>query len=429
MSNSMQQSWRIRGGRVVDPHTARNEDADLDIVDGRIAAPGAASPAAPLIDARGLTVVPGLVDLHVHFREPGDDMAETIASGSLAAARGGFTTVVTMPNTRPATDSAAMIRHVLEQAQRSGHVRVMPSGCITRGRQGGGLADLVAMRAAGAAAFTDDGAVVADDRLMQEAMTLARGLDVMVMDHALDPVLSGAGVMHEGEFSRKYGLPGISVAAETRMVARDIACAAQTGAAVHIQHLSCAESVALVRRAQQGGVKVTAEATPHHLALCDADVDPANADYKMSPPLRAASDRDAVVAAVVEGMIAAFATDHAPHTATAKARGFAGAPFGIVGLETAVGVTYTVMVKSGRMGLLEWLRRWTTGPAGMLGIKPPSLAVGMPADIAILDLHSEWTVRAADFASRSRNTPFEGWRLTGRAVHTFLDGRATWRAV
>jgi dihydroorotase len=187
--------------------------------------------------------------------------------------------------------------------------------------------------------------------------------------------------------------------------------------------------VALVRRAQQSGVKVTAEVTPHHLALCDADIDPANADYKMSPPLRAASDRDAVVAATVEGVIAAFATDHAPHTATAKARGFADAPFGIVGLETAVGVTYTVMVKSGRMGLLEWLRRWTTGPAGMLGIKPPSLAVGMPADIAILDLHSEWIVRAADFASRSRNTPFEGWRLTGRAVHTFLDGRATWRAV
>jgi dihydroorotase len=429
MSNSMQQSWRIRGGRVVDPHTARNEDADLDIVDGRIAAPGTASPEAPLIDARGLTVVPGLVDLHVHFREPGDDVAETIASGSLAAARGGFTTVVTMPNTRPATDSAAMIRHVLQQAHQAGLVRVLPSGCLTRSRQGGALADLAAMRAAGAAAFTDDGAAVMDDGLMQEAMTLACNLGAMVMDHALDPVLAGTGVMHEGGFSRKYGLPGISVAAETRMVARDIACAAQSGAAVHIQHLSCAESVALVRRAQQSGVKVTAEVTPHHLALCDADIDPANADYKMSPPLRAASDRDAVVAATVEGVIAAFATDHAPHTATAKARGFADAPFGIVGLETAVGVTYTVMVKSGRMGLLEWLRRWTTGPAGMLGIKPPSLAVGMPADIAILDLHSEWIVRAADFASRSRNTPFEGWRLTGRAVHTFLDGRATWRAV
>jgi len=429
MNKGMQQSWRIRGGRVVDPHRGCSEDADLDIVDGRIAVPGSASSGDPLIDARGMTVVPGLMDLHVHFREPGDDAAETIASGSQAAARGGFTTVVTMPNTTPATDSAEMIRYVLEQAHCAGHVRVLPSGCITRNRQGGALADLSAMRAAGAAAFTDDGATVADDRLMQDAMIVARDLGVMVMDHALDPALSGSGVMHEGDFSRKYGLPGVSVTAETRMVARDIACAAQTGAAVHIQHLSCAESVALVRRAQQRGVKVTAEVTPHHLALCDADIDPANADYKMSPPLRTAADREAVVAAVAEGVIAAFATDHAPHTATAKARGFARAPFGIVGLETAVGVTYTVMVKSGRMSLLEWLRRWTTGPAGMLGMNPPSLAVGAPADIAVLDLCNEWTVCAADFASRSRNTPFEGWRLTGRAIHTFMDGCATWQSV
>jgi dihydroorotase len=280
-----------------------------------------------------------------------------------------------------------------------------------------------AMVRAGAAAFTDDGATVADEAVMRAAMETAARLKAPVMDHALDPSLAGRGVMHLGRFSESLGLPGIPSDAEVSIVERDIRLARETGARVHLQHLSAAGSVEAVGRARARGEAVSAEATPHHLTLCDEDVRPDRADgFKMSPPLGGRDDRDSLLAAVADGTVTVLATDHAPHVAADKARGFRDAPFGVVGLETAVGVTFTALVKSGKMSLLEWVRRWTVGPADVLGVPRPALAPGAVADVTVLDLGSEWVVDPGRFLSRGRNTPFAGWRLTGRCECTFLAG-------
>jgi dihydroorotase len=369
-----------------------------------------------------MTVVPGLIDLHAHFREPGDEEAETVESGCRAAARGGFTSVVTMPNTRPPIDSRERILHLRGLAEAAGMIRVMPAGCLTANREGRALADMAAMAAAGAVAFTDDGTTPADPILMEQAMRMARRLRRPVLDHALDPDRAVGWAMHEGAASQRLALPGNPSEAEFTIVERDVALTEKTGCPVHIQHVSSALSVALIRRARRRGLPVSAEVTPHHLALSDEDVRNENANFKMSPPLRGREDRDALQEAVTGGMIQAFATDHAPHRAAEKAKGFGTAPFGVVGLETAIGVTYTVLVLTGRMSLRDWVCRWTIGPADVLGISRPSLGPGAPADVTVLDLTSPWTVRSGDFASRSRNTCFEGWRLTGRAMMTFLGG-------
>lgn len=422
----MTTGWHIKGGRIVDPLVGRDEVGDLWI-DGDILldSPPAAGGEVVELDARGLVVVPGFIDLHVHLREPGNETAETVESGSRAAAAGGFTTIVAMPNTRPAMDSAGEVEALLARAGAGGHVRVLPAPCITMGRAGTVLADLAALARAGAVAFTDDGSTVPDSSVMAEAMRQARRLRLPVLDHALDPVLAGSGVMHEGERSRALGLPGIPSAAESDIAARDIALARDTGAAVHIQHVSCGDTVRLVREARRAGVRVTAEATPHHLALTDDSVCADNTDLKMSPPLCTEADRQALIGGLADNTIQALATDHAPHTATAKARGWLQAPFGVVGLETAVGVTYGVLVKSGALPLAEWVRRWTTGPASVLGLPAPTLTDGARADVAVLDLSGEWTVNAAAFLSKSRNTPFQGKALVGRAVYTFCGGKLT----
>jgi dihydroorotase len=380
------------------------------------------------LDGRGKVIVPGLIDLHVHFREPGDTGAETVASGSRAAAAGGFTTVVTMPNTRPPVDTPERVAWQTAEAERVGLVRVLPSGCLTRERRGGQVADLDGMARAGAAAFTDDGTTVADEAVMEAALRSAAALGKPALDHALDPALAGAGVMRAGDRSRGLGLAGVPPEAEIRMVERDITLAERTGAAVHVQHLSCGESAARVRAARKRNPRVTAEVTPHHLALCDDDVRAeAPEAFKMSPPLGSRDDRERLIEAVADGTVTVLATDHAPHRAVEKAKGFAAAPFGVVGLETAVGVTYTLLVLAGRMGMMDWVRRWTVGPASVLGIPSPSLADGAPADVTVLDLDSEWTVRSDSFASKSVNTPFSGRRLHGRAVWTFLGGRLVHR--
>jgi len=425
----MADTWLIRGGRVIDPAAGRDEVADLYIKDGKIAPLPleGADPDATEIPAHGLTVAPGFIDLHVHFREPGNDEAETIASGSRAAARGGFATVVTMPNTHPATDSPELVAATIEQAKACGCARVLPAACVSRGRCGGELADMRALAVAGAAAFTDDGSTVADDRLMREAMCVAYKLGKPVMDHALDRVLAGNGVMHEGPVSERLGLPGIPSAAEDRIVERNIRLAAETGCAMHIQHVSSGAAAEMIRRARDEGLPVSGEVTPHHLALSDEDVDPQNPDFKMNPPLRSESDRLALIEAVVQGSIPALATDHAPHRRKDKDKGFLNAPFGIVGLETAIGVTYSLLVQSGRMCVADWIRRWTEGPARVLALPPPSLAQGSVADISILDLETEWTIDAKAFASRSCNTPFQGRAVVGRAVATFCGGTLTWR--
>jgi dihydroorotase len=420
---AMSDATLIRNARVMDPANGRDSIADLGIVNGRIADPAALRNRALVeIDASGLVAVPGLIDLHVHFREPGDPQAETVASGSRAAARGGFTTVVAMPNTAPPIDTAERVREQQALARAAGLVRVLSSGCLTRERQGRVLADMADMAAAGAAAFTDDGAVVPDRALMKKAMRHAAALRLPVMDHALDPELAGNGVMHDGEAACRLKLPGIPSAAETAMVERDIALCRETGCAIHIQHVSAAASVDRIREARRLGLPVSGEATPHHLLLCDTDIPGDDANFKMNPPLRTAEDREALLNAVADGALQAFATDHAPHTAVAKSQGMRDAPFGVIGLETAVPVTYTACVLSGRMSLMEWIRRWTTGPAAILRMPPPSLAPGQPADLTLLSLDMPFTVGKSRFASRSSNCPFLGMTLTGRAVKTFFSG-------
>ncbi len=423
----MSPSVHIRGGRIVDPESGRDGTGDLFIRDGRIARPPASlPPGTEIIDARGRVVVPAFLDIHVHLREPGDEDAETIETGSRAAARGGFAAVVAMPNTRPPLDSAERIALVRGCGDAAGLVSVLPAGCISRGRAGREAADWAAMADAGAVAFTDDGSTVASEELMLEAMKAAKHLGRVIMDHAQDPALGAEGVMHQGQFSNQWKLPGIPAASEVNIVRRDINLATRTGCRLHLQHVSARESAELIREARQRSLPVSGELTPHHLALTDADVQPDNTNFKMNPPLRSAEDREALIAAVIDGTLQAFATDHAPHTAAAKGRGFPKAPFGIVGLETAVGVTYTELVAAGRMDLTTWVRRWTAGPAQVLGLPPPTLREGSAGHVAILDLETPWTVQSDRFLSKSRNTPFEGRELTGRAVRTLLGGVTTW---
>jgi len=414
----------VTGGRVLDPAAGTDGPGEVWIADGRIVPTGSfPRDGAETIDASGRLVAPALVDLHVHLREPGNDAAETIASGTRAAAAGGFQAVVAMPNTTPPLDDPALVRFQIETARAAGFADVVPSACLTRGRKGDEVADLDALAAAGAGVFTDDGSTVMDDAVMREAMRRAAAIGLAVMDHAQDHDAERRGVMHEGGRSRALGLPGIPAGAETRIVERDIRLARETGCRLHIQHISGRDALEAVRRAAAEGVPVTAEVTPHHLVLCDDDIREPDPSYKMNPPLRSAADRRALEDAIVDGSITCLATDHAPHTAEAKARGFLHAPFGILGLETAVGVTWDRLVRSGRMTPLEWLRRWTTGPAAVLRRPPPSLAPGVPANVAILDVDTEWTVDPSAFFSRSRNTPFAGWTLHARPAVTIHNGR------
>lgn len=415
----------LAGGRVLDPTTGEDAVRDLYLAKGRIAE--RPPHGARLIDARGRLVIPGLIDLHVHLREPGGEENETLETGSRAAARGGFTTIVAMPNTKPPHDTPETVAYVARRGAEIGKTRILPSGAITVGRKGQALTNLAALAGAGAIAFTDDGSTVQDDALMRRAMDIARDLNRPILDHAQDNLIERqGGVMHEGEVSRRLGLPGIPTVAEERIIRRDIELAEATGVALHIQHVTSAAGAALIRAARARGLRVTGELTPHHLALCDEDIDPANTNFKMNPPLRTRADRAALEAALLDGTLSCFATDHAPHSADKKARGFLKAPFGIVGLETAIGVTWTLLVRAGKMTPLEWLRRWTTEPARVVGLSPPTLAPGAPADVVLMDAETPWVVHPNEFETKSHNTPFANWTLYGRAMATWLDGRAVW---
>ncbi len=418
----MPDNWIIRNARLLDPADGTERRDDLFITDGHISAAPPPRTSARILDAGGWVVCPGFIDLHVHFREPGQETAETVQSGSESAVAGGFTTVVTMPNTRPPVDTPEHVRHQFKLAADAGRVRLLPSACLTIGRAGNHPADIAGMAAAGAIAFTDDGSTVTDTTVMRTAMLQAHATGRPVFDHALDPALAGNGVIREGDTARRLNLPGIPPEAETAIVRRDIALASETGCHLHLQHLFAGDSIHLLRDAVARGIPVSAEATPHHLALCDADIPDDDACYKMNPPLASAGDRDRLLDAVADGSITVLATDHAPHTALSKAGGFRTAPFGVIGLETAVGVTFTLLVVPGRMPLIEWIRRWTTGPARILHLPPPSLRPGTPADLVCLDLHSPWTVDPARFRSLSRNTPFAGRTVTGRAMITLIGG-------
>lgn len=421
MSAEPIRDFAIYGARVVDPSTGADEVRDVEVRDGALHFGRAAAlpPGAPRFDGCGLVLAPGLIDVHVHFRDPGSTEAETLATGAMAAARGGFTRVVTMPNTVPACDSQELLAR---QIAASLPVSILPSACLTRGRAGAEAADAAALAAAGAVAFTDDGSTVADDAVMEEAMRRAANVGRPVMDHAVNPSICGGGVIRDCETARRFSLPTMPPEAEVAAVARDIALCHKTGCRLHIQHISCAGSIGLIAQAQREGLPVTGEATPHHLAIAAEDIPGDDVNYRMNPPLGTRADVLALRQAVLDGTIGIFATDHAPHSAAKKALGFRSAPSGVIGLETAVGVSYKAMVEECGMPLLQWLRAWTTGPAALLGLPAPSLAEGCPADFTLLDLSTPWKVDPSAFASLSRNCPFASWTLHARARLTCRAG-------
>jgi dihydroorotase len=416
----------LRGGRVIDPSRGFDQRADVLITDGRIAAveSGLGAPdGADVRDVRDRVVAPGLVDVHVHLREPGNEDVETIASGARAAAAGGFTAVCAMPNTDPVTDNQAAVGFIVRQSARAGLARVYPIGAISVGQRGERLSEFGEMAGAGAVAVSDDGRPVVSSHLMRTALEYARTFDLPLADHCEEPTLAAGGVMHEGLVSTRLGLKGIPAASEEIMVGRDLLLAGLTGGRVHLCHISTRGSVELIRRAKEQGIRVSAEVTPHHLTLTDRACERYDPHAKMNPPLREAEDVAAVRQALKEGVIDCIASDHAPHAYDAKEAAFDDAPFGIVGLETAFGVAHTELVVNGVLTLPELLHRMSTAAAAVFRLPGGTLAPGAAADIVVLDVAARWLVDATAFFSKSRNTPFSGRALTGRAALTIVDGK------
>lgn len=422
----------IRGGRIIDPSQGIDAVGDLLVSDGRIRRLGAAQREAPpsgcaMVDAGGMVVCPGFIDLHCHLRQPGFEEKETIATGTRAAAGGGFTTVCCMPNTRPPMDSAATVEYVRSVAASEGVVRVLPIGCVTRGRGGRELADFGELLASGVVALSDDGSPVADARLMRSALEYSRSTGTPVIDHCEDLALSDGGMMNEGQVAAKLGLKGIPALAEERMVARDIGLAKETGGRLHVAHVSTRGSVDLVRRAREDGVAVTAEATPHHLTLTDDAVTGYRTNAKVNPPLRRAGDVEALLAGLREGVIDAIATDHAPHAARDKDCDFGSAAFGISGFETALG-SLMGLVHRGQLDLPVLIARLTVGPASVLRRADlGTLKPGAPADVVVFDPEKEWVVDPDEFASKGKNTPLAGVTLRGKVMATLVGGVVVYR--
>jgi len=421
----------LAGGRVVDP--SQQLDATLDVLlkDGVVERLGEDLKArdAERIDAKGLVVCPGFIDLHTHLREPGREDKETIATGTRAAAAGGFTAVCAMPNTNPVNDTAGITRAIVEKARAEGAVRVYPIGAITRGQQGVELAEYGDLQEAGCVAVSDDGKPVASARVMRRALEYARAFGLVVIDHCEEPTLAEQACMNEGPVATRLGLRGAPSAGEAIMVERDVLLAELTSGRVHIAHLSAAGSVDAVRRGKARGVLVTAEVTPHHLFLTDAAVSEAAYDTstKMNPPLRSESDRKAVIEGLRDGTIDCIATDHAPHTVDDKNVEYDQAAFGIVGLETAVPLCLDRLVGAGLVTLPQLVALLSTRPARVLGLPGGTLAPGSPADVTVLDLGKRRAVDPKHFESRSRNTPFAGWTLRGWPALTIVGGRVVWK--
>ncbi len=416
----------LRGGRVIDPSRGFDEVADVVIQEGRVAGIGrnqGVPDGAEVLDAGGLIVAPGLVDVHTHLREPGQEDRETIASGATAAAAGGFTAVCAMPNTDPPIDNQSAVGFVVKQAATAGQARVYPIGAITLGQKGEQLAEFGELVGAGAVAVSDDGHPVVSGQIMRTALEYARTFGIPVADHCEEPTLAQGGVMHEGLVSTRLGLKGIPSVAEEIMVARNILLAGHTGGHIHLCHMSTRGSVDLIRRAKDAALPVTAEACPHHFSLTDDACDGYNTNAKMNPPLRQAEDVAAIQAGLKDGTIDAIATDHAPHHYDAKEREFDDAPFGIVGLETALGLGLRVLVEGGHLSLPDLMLRMSTMPARLFHLPGGTLAVGQAADVVVFDPTARWTVDATRFRSKSRNTPFAGWELVGRVVRTLVGGR------
>jgi dihydroorotase len=420
----------LRNGRIIDPAARRDETGDLLIVDGRIADQSEIrNPKSKIdvFDCTGLLITPGLIDIHVHLREPGQSAKETIATGARCAAAGGFTSVVCMPNTSPAADNPSVVAWILEKARAEACVNVFPTGAITKGLAGEELAPIGSLKKAGIVALTDDGHCVQNHEVMRRACEYARMFALPIMDHCQDYNLVGKGVMHEGRVSAELGLPGWPTIGEELIVARNASLAELTGTAIHCQHLSSGGSVRILREARSRGVPITGEICPHHIALTDESIRAFDTNYKMNPPLRSREHVEALIEGVADGTITILGSDHAPHCGYEKEVEFDFAPFGILGLETELGLFLDILVhKRNAIPLPRLIELYTSNPARLLGLDRGTLSIGAVADVTLIDPALGWTVDKEQSFSRSRNNPFHGWELKGRAVRTIVGGKTVW---
>jgi dihydroorotase len=425
----------IQNGRVIDPSQGIDRNSNVLVRDGRIVDIGEnlAADGAERFDAAGSIVAPGFIDLHCHLREPGREHAETIESGGRAAAAGGFTSVLAMPNTQPVNDNPAVTRFIIETARQQSPVNVFPVGAISENSKGERMAPIASMREAGSVAISDDGMPVMNSNLMRQAMSYAAGLGLTVIDHCEDLNLSSGGQMNEGFAAVRFGLAGISAASEEVMVSRNILLASGTGARFHVAHLSTAGALEMVREAKRRGLAVSCEVTPHHFALIDEDIRDYDTNYKMKPPLRSRDDRDALLEGLADGTVDAIATDHAPHAGSEKMQEFDSAPFGIIGLETALGLALDRLVHSGRISLSRLVELMSTNPARIVGLDRGldrgTLKPGAVADITVFNPDRRWTYDVNQSPSRSRNSPFDGASFRGGPVATIVAGKIAWQSV
>ena len=415
----------IKNGRVIDPANQRDANGDIFAIDGKIvdSISDTQKTDATLVDATGLVVAPGLVDIHVHFRDPGQTHKEDIRSGTEAAAAGGFTSVVCMPNTSPVCDNAGTIQRIMDKVEREAVVHVYPTGCLTVGMKGDQLAPTGQLKKAGVIAMTDDGACVQSNEIMRRAVEYAKMFDLPIMDHCQDTSLTEGAVMNEGEWSLRLGLQGWPKEAEDIIVARNVILAELTGAHIHMQHISSATSVDILRRAIDRGATVSGEASPHHIEFTDADLRDYDTVFKMNPPLRTDADRESLIEGLIDGTLACIATDHAPHSPTEKDQEFDAAPFGIIGLENSLASSLTTLYHSKRLGLSEVLALLTHKGAEICKLDAGTLSTGAPADICLFDPDEEWTVDANKFFSKSLNCPWHGKILKGVVKSTYVDGQ------
>ncbi|MBM7647197.1 dihydroorotase [Bacillus ectoiniformans] len=421
-------SWLLKNGKLL------NENGELIQQDIRVQGKHITEMGADLeekgeeiIDVKGQLIAPGLIDLHVHLREPGGEKKETIETGTKAAAKGGFTTVAAMPNTRPVPDTEEHLTKLNERIKETAQVRVLPYASITIREAGKEMTDFAKLKSAGAFAFTDDGVGIQEAGMMYEAMKQAADLNAAVVAHCEDNSLIYGGAVHDGQFAKENNIKGIPSICESVHIARDVLIAEAAGCHYHVCHISTKESVRTVREAKAAGIRVTAEVTPHHLLLCDEDIPGRDTNYKMNPPLRSRADRDALIEGLLDGTIDFIATDHAPHTAEDKAAGMEKAPFGIVGLETAFPLMYTHFVKNGKMSLKQLVDWMTIKPANAFGLPYGKLEAGSLADIVLIDLEKEKKIDAKEFVSKGKNTPFGGWACSGWATATFAEGKLVWQ--